>query len=140
MVSAKRELVGERLFGYIIAYSISLLNWGIIQMAKAKKSKTTKRTGTKKSTKKSGRKPNAAFMAPMQPSEALAVIVGPKAIPRTQVVKKVWEYIKRRKLQDPKNKRNIVADDTLSKIFRGKKVVTMFEMTKLINGQLSAAR
>lgn len=110
---------------------------GDYRMAKAKKTKTTKRSAKKGGAK---RKPNAAFMAPMQPSEALAVIVGAKAIPRTQVVKKVWEYIKRRKLQDPKNRRNIVADESLAKVFRGKKVVTMFEMTKLINGQLSAAR
>lgn len=107
-------------------------------MAKAKK-KTTKKTARAKTTKKtSKRKPNAAFMAPMQPSTALAQVVGTKALPRTQVIKKLWEYIKRRNLQDPNNRRNIRADETLAKIFNGKKVVSMFEMTKLVNKNLSA--
>ena len=101
--------------------------------------KKTRKTKTKRTTKgKSKRKPNAAFMSPMKPSEALAVIVGPKAIPRTQVIKKLWDYIKRRKLQDPKNRRNIRADAALTKVFRGKSVVSMFEMTKLVNAQLSS--
>ena len=102
---------------------------------KTKKKTTTKRTGTKSKVK---RKPNKAFMAPMQPSAALAVIVGAKALPRTQVIKKLWEYIKKRKLQDPKNMRNIRADAALSKVFRGKSVVSMFEMTKLVSSQLSS--
>jgi len=105
-------------------------------MAKAKKK--TKKTAKAKTKKTSKRKPNAAFMAPMQPSTALAEVVGSKALPRTQVIKKLWEYIKRRNLQDPNNRRNIRADETLAKIFNGKKVVTMFEMTKLVNKQLSA--
>ncbi len=108
-------------------------------MAKAKKKTTKKTAKAKKTTKKtSKRKPNAAFMAPMQPSSALAEVVGSKALPRTQVIKKLWEYIKRRNLQDPNNRRNIRADETLAKIFNGKKVVSMFEMTKLVNKQLSA--
>ncbi len=113
-------------------------------MAKAKKKTTIKKTAkakttTKKATKKPAkRKPNLAFMKPMQPSLALAEVVGSKALPRTQVIKKLWEYIKKRNLQDPNNRRNIRADDVLVKIFNGKKVVSMFEMTKLVNKQLSA--
>ena len=97
-------------------------------MAKAKKT-ASKSTGK--------RKVNAAFMKPMTPSAALAEVVGTKAIPRTEVVKKLWAYIKKHNLQDPKNRRNIRADETLAKVFRGKKTVSMFEMTKLVNMQLS---
>ncbi len=100
----------------------------------AAKKKTTKTT--KKTTK---RKPNAAFMAPLQPSEALAKVVGTKAIPRTEVVKKLWAYIKKNKLQDPKNRRNVRADASLTKVFNGKSVVSMFEMTKLVSKHLKAA-
>ena len=78
-------------------------------------------------------------MAPLQPSAALAEVVGSKPLPRTQVVKKIWQYIKRRNLQDPKNRRNIVADEKLLKIFKGKKVVSMFQMTKILSKQLKAA-
>ena len=81
------------------------------------------------------RKPNAAFMKAMTPSPALAAIVGSTPLPRTEVTKKVWEYIKKYKLQDPVNRRNINADDKL-KIVLGKPKVTMFEMTKLISGHL----
>jgi len=78
------------------------------------------------------RKPNAAFMKPLQPSAALAAVVGDKALPRTEVTKKLWAYIKRNKLQD-KNKRIMInADDRLKPVFGGKKQVTMFEMTKLV--------
>jgi upstream activation factor subunit UAF30 len=100
------------------------------------KKKTARRKTTKKKTK---RKANAAFMAPMKPSAALAAVVGTKAIPRTQVVKKLWGYIKKRKLQDPKNRRNVRADATLVKVFNGKKVVSMFEMTKLVSKHLKKA-
>ena len=78
-------------------------------------------------------------MAPMQPSAALAQVVGAKAIPRTEVVKKLWVYIKKNKLQDPKNRRNVRADDALSKVFNGKSVVSMFEMTKLVSKHLKSA-
>ena len=98
-------------------------------MAK-KKAKTRKATTKKKTTTK--RKPNAAFMAPLTPSASLAEVVGSKALPRTEVVKKLWGYIKKRNLQDPKNRRNVRADDVLLKVFNGKKVVSMFEMTKLV--------
>jgi len=82
------------------------------------------------------RKPNAAFMKPMTPSASLAEVVGSKAIPRTEVTKKLWAYIKRNKLQDSKNRRNINADDALKVVFGGKKTVSMFEMTKLVSRHL----
>ena len=82
------------------------------------------------------RKPNAAFMKPMTPSSLLAEVVGSKAIPRTEVTKKLWAYIKRNKLQDTKNRRMINADDALKAVFGGKKSVSMFEMTKLVNKHL----
>ena len=91
----------------------------------------------KAAAKKAPRKPNAAFMKPMTPSAALAKIVGEKALPRTEVVKKIWAYIKKNALQDKKERRNINADETLKEIFGGKKQVTMFEMTSLVNKQLS---
>jgi upstream activation factor subunit UAF30 len=86
--------------------------------------------------KKSTRKPSAAFMKPMTPSSALAEIVGPKPIPRTEVTKKLWAYIKKNKLQDPKNKRMIKADAALKEVFGGKATVNMFEMTKLVSKHL----
>jgi upstream activation factor subunit UAF30 len=86
--------------------------------------------------KSSKRKPNAAFMKPMTPSAALAEVVGSKPIPRTEVTKKIWQYIKRKGLQDSKNRRNINADDALKAVFGGKKTVSMFEMTKLVNKHL----
>ena len=102
----------------------------------AKKAKKAAKKKTAK--KKSARKPNAAFMKAMTPSPALAEVVGSKAIPRTEVTKKLWAYIKKNKLQDPKNKRNIKADDALKPVFGGKAVVNMFEMTKLVNKHLKA--
>jgi len=101
------------------------------------KKKATKKKATKKTAKKgkSKRKPNAAFMKPLTPSAALAAVVGAKAMPRTQVVKKLWQYIKSHKLQDTKNRRNINADDKLRPIF-GKSTVSMFEMTKLVSKHL----
>ncbi|HLX63446.1 MAG TPA: SWIB/MDM2 domain-containing protein [Planctomycetota bacterium] len=86
--------------------------------------------------KKPARKPNAAFMKPLQPDEALAKVVGDKPLPRTEVTKKIWAYIKKHNLQDPKKKKNINADDKLGPVFGGKKVVDMFEMTKLIGQHL----
>ena len=83
------------------------------------------------------KKANAAFMKPLEPSDALAKIVGAKALPRTQVVKKLWEYIKKHDLQDKKNRRNINADAVLKPIFSGKSQVSMFEMTKLVSKHLS---
>jgi upstream activation factor subunit UAF30 len=105
---------------------------------KAKKS-TARRRAAKKPAKKrtaAKRKPNPAFMKAMRPSEALAAVVGSSALPRTEVTKKLWAYIKRKGLQDKVNKRNIHADDALRPIFK-KDVVNMFEMTKLVNKHLS---
>ena len=86
--------------------------------------------------KKSGRKPSAAFMKPMTPSAQLATVVGAKPIPRTEVTKKLWAYIKRNGLQDKKNKRMINADDELKAVFGGRSTVNMFEMTKLVSKHL----
>jgi upstream activation factor subunit UAF30 len=82
------------------------------------------------------RKPNAAFMKPVTPDDALAAVVGAKPLPRTELTKKLWEYIKKNKLQDPKEKTKINADDKLKAVFNGKKSVSMFEMTKLVSGHL----
>jgi len=107
--------------------------------APAKKS-TAKKAPAKKAAKaakpKTKRKPNAAFMKPMTPSSALAAVIGASPKPRTEVTKKIWEYIKKNKLQDSKNKRMINADDKLKAVFGGKKQVSMFEMTKLVAAQL----
>jgi len=84
------------------------------------------------------RKPNAAFMKPVQPDEALAKIVGSTPIPRSEVTKKLWDYIKTNKLQDEKKKTQINADDALKAVFNGKSSVTMFEMTKLVSEHLKA--
>jgi chromatin remodeling complex protein RSC6 len=83
------------------------------------------------------RKPNAAFMKAMTPSTVLAAVVGAAPLPRTEVTKKVWDYIKKLDLQDPANRRMINADDKLKAVFGGKAQVSMFEMTKLISGHLS---
>ena len=86
--------------------------------------------------KKAKRKPNPAFMRPMTPDEALAAVVGSQDLPRTQVIKKIWAYIKKGSLQDKQNKRMINADEKLKAVFGGKKQVSMFEMTKLVNNHL----
>ena len=112
-------------------------------MAKAKKTvkkkaakKAAKPAAKKVAKKKPARKPNAAFMAPVTPSAALAEVVGAKAIPRTEVTKRLWIYIKKNGLQDPKNRRMIKADAALKTVFGGKAVVNMFEMTKLVGKHL----
>ncbi|MBC7790976.1 MAG: SWIB/MDM2 domain-containing protein [Anaerolineae bacterium] len=101
----------------------------------ASKSATKSR---KSATKKSGAKrtPNAAFMKPMQPSEQLGAVVGASPMPRTEVTKKLWMYIKKNNLQDPKERRMINADDKLRPVFGGKRQVSMFDMTKLVNQHL----
>ena len=114
----------------------------------AKKKKATKKAAPKKATKKAApkakkatkkaagkRKPNPAFMKPLTPSTTLAAVVGASPMPRTEVVKKLWAYIKKNGLQDSKNRRNINADDKLKPIF-GKNTVSMFEMTKLVSKHL----
>lgn len=83
--------------------------------------------------KKATRKPNAAFMKPVQPDDVLAAVVGSKPLPRTELTKKLWEYIKKNGLQDKKEKTKINADDRLKAVFNGKKSVSMFEMTKLVS-------
>jgi chromatin remodeling complex protein RSC6 len=98
--------------------------------------KAAKKSGARKKTaKKSGAKrtPNAAFMKPMQPDAALSAVVGSSPMPRTEITKKLWGYIKRKGLQDAKNRRQINADENLKAVFNGKSNVSMFEMTKLVN-------
>lgn len=85
---------------------------------------------------KSSRKPNAAFMKPVTPNEKLAAVVGAKPLPRTELTKKLWAYIKKNGLQDKKNKRMINADDALKAVFGGKAQVSMFDMTKLVSKNL----
>lgn len=119
-------------------------------MAKAKKAtkkaapkkaaKPAKKAATKKAAKPAKkaatkRKPNPAFMKPLTPSTSLAAVIGASPMPRTQVVKKLWDYIKKNKLQDAKNRRNINADDKLKALF-GKATVSMFEMTKIVSKHL----
>jgi len=89
----------------------------------------------KKAAAKSTRKPNAAFMAPLTPTGPLAEVVGSKGLPRTEIVKKVWDYIKKNNLQDQKNKRMINADAKLKPLF-GKAQISMFELAKVVNNQI----
>ncbi len=102
----------------------------------AKKAAPAKKVAAKKAAPAKKRTPNAAFMKAMTPSAALAAIIGSKPVPRTEVTKKVWEYIKANKLQDAAKRTMINADAKLKEIFK-KAQVSMFEMTKLINGHLS---
>ncbi len=97
------------------------------------------RKTARKAAKKSGKKrtPSAAFMKPMTPSSSLAAVVGSSPLPRTEVTKKLWAYIKRNGLQDSKNRRAINADDKLRPVFGGKSQVSMFDMTKMVNRHLS---
>src|SRR4051812_23615429 len=119
---------------------------GAAKKSTAKKS-AAKKTGAKKSATKSAAKkspakkaakrtPNAAFMKAMTPSAQLGMVVGTTPIPRTEVTKKLWAYIKRKGLQDAKNRRQINADENLKPVFGGKSNVSMFEMTKLVNKHL----
>ena len=106
----------------------------------AKKSapkKAAKKAAPKKAAKapkkKSARKPNAAFMAPLTVSDSLGAVVGNKPLPRTQIIKKIWDYIKKNNLQDKKNRRMINADDKLKTVFAGKGQISMFELAKIVN-------
>ncbi len=101
------------------------------------KKATVKKPAAKKPAAKAKRAPNPAFMKAMNISPELAMVVGSKPLPRTEVTKKVWEYIRKNNLQDKVNKRNINADENLKAVFGGKGTVSMFEMTKLINQHLS---
>ena len=101
---------------------------------KAAPKKAAKKAAPKKAAKKkSARKPNAAFMAPLTPSATLAEVVGSKPIPRTEIIKKIWDYIKKNKLQDAKNRRMINGDEKLKAVFGGKGQVSMFELAKIVN-------
>ncbi|NUN04676.1 MAG: hypothetical protein HUU57_02840 [Bdellovibrio sp.] len=111
--------------------------------AAPKKAATTKKAAPKKAAAKkaapkakTARKPNAAFMKALTPSAALAAVVGASPLPRTEVVKKLWAYIKKNNLQDSKNRRNINADAKLKEVFGGKTTVSMFDMTKLVSKHL----
>jgi upstream activation factor subunit UAF30 len=108
-------------------------------MKASSKKATTKKAATKKATTKKAssgkRKPNPAFMKALTPSATLAAVIGSNPMPRTEVVKKLWAYIKKHDLQDPKNRRNINGDDKLKSLF-GKPTVNMFEMTKIVNKHL----
>jgi chromatin remodeling complex protein RSC6 len=112
---------------------------GAAKKSAAKKGGARKaaKSGAKKSGKKAAKRtPNAAFMKAMTPDQQLAAVVGSNPLPRTEVTKKLWAYIKRKGLQDQKNRRQINADENLKPIFNGKSSVSMFEMTKLVNKHL----
>ena len=113
--------------------------WRKLQKKTAKKApkKAGKKTAKKAPVKKkSARKPNAAFMAPLSPSPALSEVVGSKALPRTEIVKKIWDYIKKNNLQDKKNRRMINADAKLKPIFGNKDQISMFELAKVVNNNV----
>jgi chromatin remodeling complex protein RSC6 len=122
---------------------------GAKKAGKKASKKTTKKASAKKATaKKAARKaparkatkkraPNPAFMKPMKPSAELSAVIGSNAVPRSEVAKRLWAYIKKNNLQDAKERRMINADDKLRPIFGGRKQVSMFEMTKLVNKHLS---
>lgn len=95
--------------------------------------KAAKKVAKKAVKKAAKRKPNAAFMAALTPSATLAAVIGSKAIPRTEIIKKIWDYIKKNKLQDSKNKRMINADEKLLALFAGKKQVSMFDLAKIVS-------
>jgi chromatin remodeling complex protein RSC6 len=104
--------------------------------AKAAAAPKAKKAAAPKAKKAAKRKPNPALMKPLQPDAVLGVVVGSKPAPRGQIVKKLWDYIKKNGLQDAKNKRNINADANLKAVFNGKKQVSMFEMTKLVSSHI----
>jgi upstream activation factor subunit UAF30 len=101
----------------------------------AVKKAAVKKAAAKPAAKKVARTPNAAFMKALTPSAVLAAVIGAAAVPRTEVTKKIWDYIKKHDLQDPKNRRNINADEKLKPLF-GKAQVSMFELTKIVSGHL----
>jgi upstream activation factor subunit UAF30 len=103
------------------------------KVAPKKAKKAAPKKAKKVAKKAAKRKPNAAFMAALTPSATLAAVVGSKPIPRTQIIKKIWEYMKKNKLQDNKNRRMINADEKLLVLFAGKKQISMFELAKVVN-------
>ena len=104
--------------------------------AKTAAKKAPAKKAAKSAAPKTPRKPNAAFMKPMTPSSMLGAVIGMLPVPRTEVTKKIWDYIKKNKLQDAINRRMINADEKLKQVFGGKSKVSMFEMTKLVSGHL----
>jgi upstream activation factor subunit UAF30 len=117
-------------------YTKSLYTRAMPKKAPAKKTPTKKAPAKKAPAKKAPakkRKVNPALMKPIQPDDVLAKVIGSKPVPRGEMTKKLWDYIKKNKLQDTKNKRQINADDNLKAVFGGKKSVSMFEMTKLVS-------
>ncbi|MGN6440147.1 MAG: SWIB/MDM2 domain-containing protein [Agriterribacter sp.] len=102
----------------------------------AKKAAKPAKKAPAKAAKKSARKPNAAFMAPLTPSAALGDVIGSKPLPRTEVIKRIWEYIRKNKLQDSTNKRMINADDKLKTLFGGKTQISMFDLAKIVSSHL----
>jgi upstream activation factor subunit UAF30 len=103
---------------------------------KAAPKKAAKKVVKKVAKKAAKRKPNAAFMAPLTSSPALAAVIGGTPMPRTQMIKKIWDYIKKNKLQDSKNKRMINADEKLKVLFAGKKQISMFDLAKIVNNNV----
>jgi chromatin remodeling complex protein RSC6 len=130
MATAKKKSAGKKTAGKKSAAK----KGGAAKKSAAKKGGAAKKSGAKKSATK--RTPNAAFMKPMTPSEQLGKVVGATPMPRTEVTKKLWAYIKRKGLQDPQSRRMINADENLRPIFK-KDQVSMFDMTKLVNKHLS---
>ncbi|MBI1769347.1 MAG: hypothetical protein HY015_10015 [Bacteroidetes bacterium] len=98
--------------------------------------KAVKKVAKKAAPKKVKRKPNAAFMAALTPSASLAEVVGSKPLPRTEIIKKIWDYIKKNKLQDQKNRRMINADAKLKVVFNGKNQISMFELAKVVSSHV----
>lgn len=109
-----------------------------VKAAPAKKAavKTPAKVAKKVAPKKAKRKPNAAFMAPLTVSNQLADVIGKKPMPRTEIIKKIWDYIKKNGLQDKTNRRMINADEKLGLIFGGRKQISMFELAKVVNDQI----
>ena len=128
MATAKKKSAAKK------SSSKSTAKKSTAKKSSASKSSAAKKAPAKKSATK--RAPSAAFMKPMTPSAELAAVVGSAPLPRTEVTKKLWAYIKRKGLQDSKNRRMINADDALKPVFNGSKQVSMFEMTRLVNKHL----
>ena len=105
----------------------------------ARRASSARRSSAKRGgAKRAKRAPNPAFMKPMQPSDELGAVVGARPMPRTEVTKRIWDYIRKNGLQDQKNRRQINADDRLRAVFGGRRQVSMFEMTKLVNNHLKS--
>jgi upstream activation factor subunit UAF30 len=106
--------------------------------AGARRASSARRSSKRGGAKRAKRAPNPAFMKPMQPSDELGAVVGARPMPRTEVTKRIWDYIRKNGLQDQKNRRQINADDRLRAVFGGRRQVSMFEMTKLVNNHLKS--